>query len=138
MKRNTFFGFLLIGLSILGAGCAKSREAAATATQDFRRHAFAEDWASIYKGSAPEFQKSVSEADFVKMMNGVRGKLGGWKSSQDPTWNVNVGTGGRIVTLKYQSQFEKGTATEDFVWRIENERGILVGYHINSPVFMLN
>lgn len=138
MKRNTFLGILVVAISLLGGGCAKSRQAASSATQEFRRRAFAEDWLSIYKGSAPEFQKSVSEADFVKMMNGVRGKLGGWKSSQDPLWNVNVGTGGRIVTLKFQSQFEKGAATEDFVWRIENDQGILVGYHINSPIFMVN
>jgi hypothetical protein len=138
MKRNALFGIVLIALSTMGSGCAKSREAAAAATQEFRQRAFAEDWPSIYKASAPEFQKSVSETDFVKMMNGVRGKLGGWKSSRDPLWNVNVGTAGRIVTLKYESQFEKGPATENFIWRIENGHGILVGYHINSPIFLVN
>ena len=138
MKRNKFIGIVLVTLSLLGSSCAKSREAAFSATQEFRRRAFAEDWLSIYKSSAPEFQKSVSEADFVKMMNGVHGKLGGWKSSRDPLWNVNVGTAGRIVTLKYESQFENAAATEDFVWRIQNDQGILVGYHINSPIFMVN
>jgi hypothetical protein len=138
MKQSTLFAVVLITLSIVGSGCAKSRETAASATQEFRRRAFAEDWLSIYKGAEPDFRKSISEADFVKMMNGVHGKLGGWKSSRDPIWNVNVGTAGRIVKLRFESQFEKGPATEDFVWRIQNDQGTLLGYQINSPIFILN
>jgi hypothetical protein len=138
MNHKTWLGIAVVVGSLWGGACGKSREAAATATQEFRQRAAAGHWVSIYKGAAPEFQKSITEADFAKMMTGVSGKLGTWQSSKTPIWNVTAGTGGRTVTLKYESQFEKGIGFEDFLWRIQDGRGILLGYHINSPVFMAN
>jgi hypothetical protein len=49
---------------------------------------------------------------------------------------VNIGTGGKTVFLGYNSEYEKGSATEEFVWRPAAPAPKLVGYHLNSPLFL--
>jgi hypothetical protein len=136
MKRSIWLGVAVVGLSILANGCGKSRETAEAGTRAFRNYAAKCEFVSIYREAAPEFQKSATEADFMKLMEGVGRKLGAWQSSKPPAWRVFAGTGGRTVTFAYASQFEKGSANEEFIWRIEGDRAILVGYHINSPLFL--
>jgi len=136
MKRSACLEVAVVALSFLGHGCTKSRETAAAGTEAFRKHAARGDFSDIYREAAPEFQKSATEADFAKLMAGITGKLGAWQSSNTPTWRVFSGTGGRTVTLGYASQFQKGGANEEFIWRIEGDRAILVAYHINSPLFL--
>ena len=55
-------------------------------------------------------------------MEGVKERLGVWQSSDEPTWKVFAGTSGQTVTLVYTSHFERGTATEEFVWRVQRGR----------------
>jgi hypothetical protein len=136
MKRSTWLGIALMALSLLGEGCAKSREAAERGTQEFRRRVASGEFATIYKEAAPEFQKISAEANFAKFMERIGRKLGMWRSSQPPASHESSGTRGRTVTLTYASHFENGDAGEEFLWRIEGERPILVGYHINSPLLL--
>jgi hypothetical protein len=136
MKRSAWFGITVVALSLMTGGCAKSREIAEAGTHAFRGHAAKGEFASIYREAAPEFQKSTTEADFAKLMEGIARKLGAWQSSKPPAWRVFSGTGGRTVTFGYASQFDKGNANEEFIWRIEGDGAHLVGYHINSPLFL--
>jgi hypothetical protein len=136
MKRSAWLGIAVLALSVLADGCAKSRETAEMGTQAFRRRAANGEFTSIYREAALEFQKSTTEADFAKLMDGIGRKLGAWQSSKPPAWKVFSGMGGRTVTFGYASQFEKGPANEEFIWRIQGGRAILAGYHINSPLFL--
>jgi hypothetical protein len=61
-------------------------------------------------------------------------RLGAWRSAEEPAWNVMRGTGGHFVRLTYQSQFARGGASEQFLWRIERGGPVLLGYHVNSPL----
>jgi hypothetical protein len=131
-------GIVATLISLIAGGCGKSREAAEAGTQEFRARCARADFSRIYKEAAPEFRNTVAEADFAKLLEGVSQKLGTWQSSKPPAWTAFSGTGGRRVTLKYDSQFEKGAAVEEFIWRIQEGRGVLLGYHINSPVFLAN
>jgi len=136
MKHGTRLGIAVLALSVLAEGCTKSRETAEAGTQTFRRRAANSEFTSIYRAAAPEFQQSTTEAAFAKLMEGIGRRLGAWQSSKPPAWKVFSGTGGRTVTFGYASQFEKGPANEEFIWRIQGDRAILVGYHINSPLFL--
>jgi hypothetical protein len=40
------------------------------------------------------------------------------------------------VSLAYQSQFVRGGASEQFLWRIERRGAVLLGYHVNSPLLL--
>jgi hypothetical protein len=136
MKRSACLGIAVVALSLLGHGCGKSRETAETGTQTFRKRAARGEFASIYGEAAPEFKKSATDVQFAKLMEGIGRKLGAWQSSNTPAWRVFSGTGGRTVTLRYASQFQNGGANEEFIWRIQGDRAILVAYHINSPSFL--
>ena len=138
MKRTTCLGMTVVVLSLLGGCSAKARQAAEAATRDFRAQYARGAFAGVYKGAAPDLHSAVTEGDFVKLLEGVNRKLGAWQSSKSPGWRVFTGTGGQTVTLRYESEFEKGAATEEFLWRIQGGGASLVGYHVNSPAFLTN
>jgi hypothetical protein len=139
LRRSARVGIALVALAVLSSGCSKAREAAESASRDFRLRCAREAYADVYRDAAPELRSTVSEAGFAKLMKGLSGKLGAWRSSKEPAWKVFVGTGGRTVTLQYGSQFEKAQATEEFVWRIDSDgRPVLLGYHVNSPALLAN
>ncbi len=138
MRQDTRFGMLVVLLS-LACGCsAKSREAAEAGARDFRAQCARRAFADIYKAAAPDFHAATTEADFLKLMEGVNRKLGSWQSSKPRGWRVFTGLGGGMVTMGYESKFERGAATEEFRWRIREGRAILLGYQINSPAFVVN
>ncbi len=66
----------------------------------------------------------------------LRQKLGSLKSSKKKTWNVTHGTGGTLVKLAYESEFDAGRATETFVYRIKDGKAVLVAYHIDSNALL--
>ena len=86
----------------------------------------------IVQSAAPEFQKATTERDFTSAMEGVKQRLGPWESSEPPTWRVLAGLSGQTVTLVYNSRFERGAATEEFVWRIQKGLPALAGYHVKA------
>lgn len=117
------------------AGCGgKAAEAAKAATEGFRARWLSRSYTEIYRQAAPEFRASGSEEQFTKLINAIHRKLGQWRSAEEPTWVVSTGTAGTMVMLGYKSQFEKGPATEQFVWRIKGGEARLVSYHVNSPI----
>jgi hypothetical protein len=102
----------------------------------FRDRTTRQAYAEIYRDAAPEFRQTTTEGEFVKFMTALDRRLGRWQSAGDPSWNVTRGTGGQTVRLTYQSQFIKGSATEQFAWRIEHGAAVLLGYHISSPLLV--
>jgi hypothetical protein len=124
---------------IVLAGCGRaSREKAEAATAQFHRQLQLGASSEIYISAAPEFRASLSETDFRRFVANLNARLGVWRSSGPPSWNLMVGTNGTSVTLKYDSEFERDKATEQFVWRIEGELATLVNYNINSRGLLLN
>jgi hypothetical protein len=115
-------------------GCGKSREAAQAATEKFHLRVIRGAYAEIYAQAAPELRAATSEDQFEKLMNVVDRRLGRFESAAEAGWRVNVGTGGKTVSLGYKSHFEKGNATEQFVWRPDEPEPKLVAYHIDSPL----
>jgi hypothetical protein len=83
-----------------------------------------------------ELRQVTTEEQFERFMTALDRKLGTWQSAAEPAWNVSRGTGGHLVRLTYQSQFANGSASEQFVWRIESGAATLIGYHVNSPLLL--
>ena len=59
------------------------------------------------------------------------------KSTTLQTWNVMQGPGGQSVTLIYKTAYEKGEASEQFVYRLHGKVAKLVGYHVNSNALII-
>jgi len=123
---------LVVAIPIVATSCERARDAAEVASQEFRMRLARGAYAEIVQSATPEFRSSTTESAFAKAMEDVKERLGGWQSSEEPTWRVLAGTRGQTVTLVYDSRFERGKAIEEFVWRVERGRPILGGYHVKS------
>ena len=87
-------------------------------------------------GGGPSFGRRRPKSQFERFTTTLDRRLGTWQSAAEPAWNVTRGTGGHLVRLTYQSQFAKGAASEQFVWRMQTDGPALLGYHVNSPLLI--
>ena len=112
-------------------------ELADQGVSEFRSQVDSEQYHAIYIGADDKFRRGSNETDFVALMQAVHRKLG--KVQQPNLQNSQVGWfvgEGSIVTLYYDTQFAEGRASEKFIWRVKDNRPILVGYYINSNVLI--
>jgi hypothetical protein len=119
--------------ALVVAGCGGTN-AAKRGVEDFRSRVEQRSYAEIYRTAGAELRQGTSEEQFERFMLAIDRKLGAWQSAEEPAWNVMRGTAGHLVRLTYQSQFARGGASEQFLWRIERGEAVLVGYHVNSPL----
>jgi hypothetical protein len=127
---------IAVAMSLAGCSAPADTKAAETGITDFHREMDAGQYAPIYDASASDMKSSISRDDFVKFLSGLHGKLGPYRSGKTTGWNVNYGTGGHLVTLTHEAQFERGPGTEQFIFRVSDEKASLVGYHINSNLLV--
>ena len=123
---------IVVAIPLVARSCAGAREAADAASQEFRTRVSRGEYDEIVRAATPEFQNATTALDFAKAMESVKERLGAWQSSEEPVWKVLAGIKGQTVTLVYNSHFERGTATEEFVWQIRQGRPVLAGYHVKS------
>jgi hypothetical protein len=119
---------------VAAAGCTKralSVKETELATRDFREHYDRKEFGQLYAGAGPELRASASETLFVAAMTHISQKLGTWQSAKRVAAKRVAGDDGKVV-FQYESRFTNGEATEDFVWRSDGGKPILVGYHVNS------
>jgi hypothetical protein len=126
----------VIASALLVAACGGTGEAK-HGVAEFRSRAAQKSYGEIYRTAGAELRKGATEEQFERFMTTLDRRLGTWQSAAEPAWNVTRGTGGHLVRLTYQSQFAKGAASEQFVWRMENGGPALLGYHVNSPLLMV-
>lgn len=81
----------------------------------------------------PRLHAATTEADFTKLLGAVHRKLGTVRQSNLLNWRAGWYTGqGATVSRTFATTFSAGSATEQFVWHIDDNRALLYGYHINS------
>jgi hypothetical protein len=135
-KKRLGFGAVAVSIVLLiplaANSCAAARDSAEVATDQFRMRLGRAAYGEIVQSAAPEFRRATTEQEFGKAMDGVKEQLGVWQWSEAPAWRVLAGWTMRTVTLVYTSHFERGTATEEFVWRVEKGVPALAGYHVKS------
>ena len=119
-------------------GCSASQDMdrAEAAVVHFHQQLDAGEAEAIYQATAEEFKKTGTETELVAFFQGVHNTLGRYKSGRRVNWKVNYGTSGETVVLDYQSDFENGEAGEDFVFHIDGDTPVLLGYHVNSTAFL--
>ena len=132
MALGVVAAVIVVAIPLVASSCARAREAAEAASQEFRMRIASGAYGEIVRSATPAFRNATTEADFAKAMEGVKGRFGVWQSSEEPTWKVLAAFGGQTVTLVYNSQFERGMVTEEFVWRVRQGRPELAGYHVKS------
>ena len=129
-----------LGLAAVAAGCSPLQDTKSTdaAITDFHQKLNAMDFAGIYAASSAEMKGAETPARMVAIFAVVHRKLGNFQSGKDVGWNDNVNTSGHFLAVNYSAQYERGAATESFVYRIDGAQARLAGYHINSDALILN
>ena len=129
---------LSIALFLLVGGCSGtgSVKIAEEGIGKFHAELNAGHYAQLYDQSAPDLKEATKRDEFITFLAGAHKKLGSFVSGKQVGWNDNYATGGHFVTIQYESQFAHGPAQEQFVFRVNDDKPILVGYHVNSNLFV--
>lgn len=133
MKRILSFAFCLLLAACSGTQSVKVAE---QGVGQFHNELNAGRYAQLYDQSASEMKSATKREDFIAFVRGGHRKLGAFESGKQVGWNVNYTPTGQFVTLTYDSQYQRGPAQEQFVFRVSDDRAILAGYRVNSTVFV--
>jgi Protein of unknown function (DUF4019) len=119
---------------VLGScSSASNKQIADQAVTEFHRQLDSEQYHAIYTGSDEKLRQAFSEADFVALLEAVHRKLGTVQRANLQSFQVGWFAGqGQVVTLVYNTRFVNSNADEKFVWHINGDHPLLVGYFINS------
>ena len=98
----------------------------------------AQQYSQIYSEASDDLKKTAAEQDMVGLLTAIDRKLGAVKGANKNGWNANYSTSGTSVTLKFNTQFERGTGEETFVYRIAGGKARLAGYNITSNALVMN
>jgi hypothetical protein len=140
MKRLARYLMPFAAAAMLG-GCnvTESIKEASVEVDKFHRALDAGNSQGIWASAGADLHQATPRAQFVAVLDAVHRKLGKVKSTKQVGWNSNATTSGSFVTLTNETVFERGTGTEQFVYRKgDADKLSLAGYHIQSNDMMLN
>lgn len=86
----------------------------------------------IYDTSDSVFKDATTPEKMLELFDAVNRKLGKIKSTQSQTWNVKNFNLTTQAVMVQKTEFEHGTGTETFTFKIDGDKAILQGYYINS------
>jgi hypothetical protein len=132
---------LLSVVLLLGStGCSVRQNVDRAESEAVQFHKLIEsgDIHKIYSEADSELKAATSEVEFSELLISVGKKLGPLQSLKRLNANVNYTAAGTIATLRFNSQFDKGQAIEEFSYRITTNVCYLVSYHITSNALIKN
>jgi hypothetical protein len=135
-------GALVIGVMFASLGLTGATQTAAGEHAVQRVHALldAGDGAQIVTEADPLFTSKSSAAVATQFFHDLHAAFGAVQSSSLNTWMVNqqltTDVSATFLRMDYRTQFAAGPATETFTWRIDGDRMLLAGYHIDSAAVL--
>jgi Protein of unknown function (DUF4019) len=138
--KAAFILVAILGLAsfVISCGSGTQVKNAEQGVNQFHSQLDSEQYQAMYAASDDGLHKTATEADFVSLLQAVHHKLGKIQSSQRRNYQVNYSTGqGTVVTLVYDTNFDGGAGTEQFVWHLRSDQPVLLGYHINSNALIV-
>jgi hypothetical protein len=131
---------LFFVLSVLLTCCScsfgKDMSVAEEGVAQFHDQFNAGQFRDIYILSGEQLKKAAPQTQFINFLEGTRRKLGSVKRTSLINWNIKAKPGGTFTSLIYNTEFAEGKGRESFVFEINGEKAILVGYRIKSPLFV--
>jgi hypothetical protein len=123
---------LLVSFGLLGCSAAEQTALAEEQVVQFHRRLNSGDFEGVYDTATNEFKSSARKEDILELLRTVHAKLGLVTETKKLNWNVNYHTSGTFVTIVYETSFQRGKASERFVFRIEAREPKLVSYNVDS------
>ena len=109
------------------------RAIADQAAERFHRQFDAGKIDEIIAEAAPGFRESGKREEIKATLDGLREKLGTFKSGKQTyiQWNAQTGVGTTLL-VRFESEFTSGPAREDFTLLLQDGGAKLYGYHVTS------
>ena len=125
-------------LALSACSIGKDVPVAEAAVARFHQQLDAGRFADTLENTTPQLAAAAGREKWLALLTAVHAKLGKFRSAKTVGWNDNFTNGDHFITLNVASQYERGTAQEQFVYRIWGEKALLAGYHVNSDALILN
>jgi hypothetical protein len=125
--------FVFFGLLFCGCSSQENFQKAERATDEFHMQFAKASYGEIYDASDSAVKTNATREQMIGMLQRINRKLGPCGDPQRQSFNVNYNTSGRFVTMVYTRKCANGQLAENFVWRIQDGKPILYGYHVKSP-----
>jgi hypothetical protein len=139
MIRLLKFGSLALTIFLLLSCSSKEHyEVAQAAINRFHELLANKKFDQIYAEASKNLKNNTKSEEFLETLTAIDRKLGAFKVAENKSWSINYGTGGTLVTIGIQAQYEKGSAFETFNFVIENGKAMLNGYNIQSRELLVN
>jgi hypothetical protein len=122
---------LVLGLS--GCGLKKDTKAADAAVDLFHQHWNADEFKAIYNEGHKNFRNSQSADEIIAILQRAKQNFGAFKSATRRSWGFNSNNGVTNIKLKYDSAYERGSAVEEFIYRMTGDKALLISFDIMSP-----
>jgi len=134
---RAWIGLLLLAVLLGGCSFAEDKDRGERAVVRFHELFGTSRYAEIYVDTTEGFREAATEAEFVEFLGAIRRKLGNVRESELTGIEVNWDSDGTSIYLSYDTTYELGKATEQFVWVVEGEKARLESYQIDSKDLIL-
>ena len=132
-----WIGLLLLAVLLGGCSFGEDKDRGERAVARFHELFGASQYSELYVDTTENFREAATEAEFLEFLGAVRRKLGNVRESELTDIEVNWDGDGTSIWLSYDTAYELGNATEQFVWIMEGEKIMLDGYQIDSKELIL-
>ncbi len=133
-----FLAIVAAALALSACSIGKDVPVAEAAVARFHQQLDAGKFAETLENATPQMAVEAKEGKWNALLTAVHTKLGKFRSAKTVGWNDSFTNGDHFITLNVASQYERGAAQEQFVYRIWGEKALLAGYHVNSEALILN
>jgi hypothetical protein len=125
---------IMLLLALSSCSSAKQKNAAEQAVRIFHEQFNEQKYEEIYANCSEDLRKQASKEQFTGILRVIHTKLGDIRDSSQTDWRVGVTTAGSQVALNYKTEFTEGEAIEQFVFSFADNKALVAGYHVNSPL----
>jgi hypothetical protein len=128
MRRSFFIAGAAFALVVAQTGCGlkQNTKAAEAEIERFHQRWNADDFKTVYDEAHADFRSSQPADVALQTLQGVKQNYGAFKSATRRSWGFSSDNGVTNVKLKYDSNYEKGSAVEAFVYRMSGDKALLV------------
>jgi hypothetical protein len=133
-----FLAIVAAALALSACSIGKDIPVAEAAAVSFHQQLDAGKFVDTWQNAAPDLRAVTPKDKWLALLDAVHRKLGKFKSAKTVGWNDNFNNGRHFIVLNQQAEYERGSAQEQFVYRIDAGKAALAGYHVNSEALILN
>jgi len=119
-------------LAVSGCSGPSSVQDARTQVDAFHGLLDKGDFESVWNDSTQDIKATTSKESFTGLLTAVHSRMGTVKETKQTGWKVNTDTNGTFASVTMQTTFERGSATEEFVYRKTDAGYKLAGYQIKA------